>query len=246
MRKVVLVSVAAALTWGALSSAAVASHAWSTYHWARTANPFTIKLGDNVTSAWDSYLSMASSDWSADTAGNPLNTTVVTGVTKPRNCRPTSGRVEVCNAAYGYTGWLGMAQIWLSGGHIVQATSKMNDSYFSSPTYNTRAWRAHVMCQEVGHTFGLDHQDESGADLGTCMDYASNPDLDNMHPNAHDYEQLAAIYAHTDGTATIGAATTNAGRGLVVRRDRVDRSTIVDHFSNGTKRVTEIYWAIPF
>src|SRR6266567_7362536 len=32
-------------------------------HWARTANPFTIKLGDNVSSAWDSYLAVASSDW---------------------------------------------------------------------------------------------------------------------------------------------------------------------------------------
>jgi hypothetical protein len=25
------------------------------YHWARTSNPFTLKLGDNVSSAWDSY-----------------------------------------------------------------------------------------------------------------------------------------------------------------------------------------------
>lgn len=27
------------------------AHAWGTYHWARTANPFALKLGDNVTSA---------------------------------------------------------------------------------------------------------------------------------------------------------------------------------------------------
>ena len=29
-----------------------ASHAWSTYNWARTSNPFTLKVGKNVTSAW--------------------------------------------------------------------------------------------------------------------------------------------------------------------------------------------------
>jgi hypothetical protein len=51
------------------------------------------------------------------------------------------------------------------------------------------------MCQEVGHTFRLDHQDEkfNNVNLGTCMDYTSDPDgslngeLSNLHPNAHDY-----------------------------------------------------------
>src|SRR5258705_4313947 len=42
------------------------------YHWARTANPFTLKLDNNVTAAWTSYLNLASSDWTASTV---LNTT---------------------------------------------------------------------------------------------------------------------------------------------------------------------------
>src|ERR671932_2514184 len=76
------------------SPAAQANHSWSGYHWARTANPFTLALGDNVSTAWDSYLGDASSDWSQSTV---MDTTVVTGgVTNPKNCRPTSGRVEVC------------------------------------------------------------------------------------------------------------------------------------------------------
>lgn len=45
-----------------------------------------------------------------------------------------------------------------------------------------------MMCQEIGHDFGLDHQDESGADLNTCMDYSDA--LDNPSPNNHDYQQL--------------------------------------------------------
>jgi hypothetical protein len=36
----------------------------------------------------------------------------------------------------------------------------VNDTYFNTPKYDTSAWRNLVMCQEVGHTLGLDHQDE--------------------------------------------------------------------------------------
>ncbi|HEU0291309.1 MAG TPA: hypothetical protein VFR47_01140 [Anaerolineales bacterium] len=181
-----------------------ADHAWGNYHWARTANPFTLKVGDNVNSTWDQHLDTTISDWSQSQV---LNLTKVTGGTKPRNCRPTSGRVEVCNATYGNTGWLGVAQIWITGGvHITQGIVKNNDTYFNTPTYNTSAWRNLVMCQEVGHTLGLDHQDENfnNANLGTCMDYTNNPGT-NQHPNQHDYDQLVTIYSHLDSTTTIGA-----------------------------------------
>jgi hypothetical protein len=158
----------------ALQISPSANHSWNGYHWARTANPFTVSLGNNVTSAWNPFLSIASADWSQSSV---LNTTIAAGGTRPRNCKATSGRVEVCNAGYGFTGWLGVAQIWVSGSHITQGTVKMNDSYFNTATYNTPSWRQFVMCQEVGHTFGLDHQDENfdNLNLGTCMDYTNDP-----------------------------------------------------------------------
>ena len=108
--------------------------------------------------------------------------------------------VRACNAAYGNNGWLGLAQIWISGGHIVQGISKMNDSYLGSPAYSETN-RQHVICQEIGHDWGLGHQDESGADLNTCMDYSNA--LDNPHPNSHDYAQLETIYGHLDSTSTV-------------------------------------------
>ena len=81
----------------------------------------------------------ASSDWGQS---NVLNTTIVPGRTRPKQCRPTAGRVEVCNASYGNTGWLGVATVWLQSGttHIVQGTVKNNDFYFgnSGYQYNTR------------------------------------------------------------------------------------------------------------
>jgi hypothetical protein len=186
---------------------AQADHSWGNYHWARSSNPFTVMLGDNVSDTWDLYLLEASSDWSKS---DVLDTTVVAGGTDPRRCRPTAGRVEVCNARYGYTGWLGVAQIWVSGSHITQATVKLNDTYFNLSAYNTQAWRRLVMCQEVGHTFGLDHQDENfnNTNLGTCMDYTNNPagPPSNEHPNQHDYDQLAIIYSHLDSTTTVATS----------------------------------------
>ena len=48
--------VVACLVLAAVALAAVpanASHSWANYHWARTSNPFTLNLGDNVGGAWD-------------------------------------------------------------------------------------------------------------------------------------------------------------------------------------------------
>ena len=47
-----------------------ASHAWSTYHWARTSNPFTLKIGKNMTSGWTSALNTAVSDWDQSSVMN--------------------------------------------------------------------------------------------------------------------------------------------------------------------------------
>jgi len=197
----------------AFSSDAQANHSWGNYHWARTNNNlFNLPLGDNVTLAWDSYLGTTATDWSTSSV---LDTTIIAGQRNPTTCTPTSGRVEVCNAAYGTNGWLGVAQIWVSRRHIVQGTTKVNDTYFKTAKYNTPAWRNLVMCQEVGHTFGLDHQDEifNNTNLGTCMDYTNDPSglagtngtLSNEHPNAHDYDQLATIYTHLDTKTTVGS-----------------------------------------
>lgn len=190
-----------------------ANHSWGGYHWARTSNPFTIKLGNNLQTGtsngynWNTHLNQTSSDWSKSTV---MDTTIVAGGTTPRRCRATSGRVEVCNYTYGNNGWLGLASISVTGGtHITQGTVKVNDTYFNTSTYNNTAEREHVMCQEVGHTFGLDHQDTSGASLNTCMDYyhnTSNSDTKSTTPNQHDYDELVTIYTHLDSFSTIGAA----------------------------------------
>lgn len=257
-RRILGAAAAAVVTVGTatlgMSSTANANHSWGGYHWARTSNPFTLKLGDNVDSKWDSTLGTTSSDWSKSTV---LDTTIVAGSTRPRTCKATTGRVEVCNARYGSNGWLGVASISITGGtHITKGTVKLNDSYFDTPQYNTAAWRNLVSCQEVGHTLGLDHQDENfdNPNLGTCMDYTSNPST-NQHPNQHDYDQLVAIYSHTDTTTTVGAAAPSTGKGAGVANTpkswgkRIDGSraqgvsTYVRHFKGGNDVVTYVVWA---
>lgn len=251
---------AAALTlaFAGLPSQSTATHSWGGYHWARTSNPFNLQLGDNVSASWDPILATTSSDW---TASSVLNTTIVAGSSTNKRCRATSGMVQVCNSTYGNNGWLGVAQIWISGTHITQGAVKVNDTYLNTPTYNTTAWRNLVMCQEVGHTFGLDHQDEnfSNPNLGTCMDYTNDPST-NQHPNAHDYEELGIIYSHVDSTTTVAQAAASAA---ALPRDWVDhdyavrsqwgklvrgsknglKEVYVLEFGQGHKLVTFVRWA---
>jgi len=195
--KKIIVLVVLTLSFGVLASTVSASHSWGGYHWSRTTSVLSLKLGDNLSSAWDPYLATASTDWSISSV---LETTVVSGL-GGRNCKPTSGRVEVCNRTYGKNGWLGLAQIWISSGHITQGVVKVNDTYFNTSKYNNPNERLHVVCQEVGHTFGLDHQSEDGSSQNTCMDYFSNTGANagsatSTKPNQHDYDELEAIYAH--------------------------------------------------
>ena len=241
----VLVLVAAAAASVALVGTALASHSWGNYHWARTSNPFTLKVGDNVDAKWDAYLDGAIADWSASSV---LDLTEVAGSARPKNCRPTSGRIEACNARYGNTGWLGIAQIWASGSHITQAVTKVNDTYFNTPTYDTPAWRRLVMCQEIAHDFGLDHQDEnfSNANLGSCMDYTSDPDgpPSNEHPNQHDYDQLVTIYSHLDSSTTISSSITALPGNAppLSQASRANGDVYVDDLANGVRRITHVFW----
>ena len=179
-----------------------ARHAWGKYHWARTANPFTIRVIDSMTPDWDPRLDRAMSDWSTSSVLNLTKEAGNSDTATRQNCSPVSGKVRSCNFTYGTTGWSGLAQIWITtGNHIAQGTAKMNDTYLAS---ELEVSKQHVICQEIGHDWGLDHQSETGADLNTCMDYADA--FDNPSPNQGDYDQLLCIYdpAYQGVTLTSG------------------------------------------
>jgi len=226
----------------------MAHHAWSTYHWSRTSAQIAPPVGDNVSSQWDSYLQTAVADWNQSIY---IQSPLVAGQSNPRNCRPKAGRIEVCNSTYGNNGWLGIAQIWLSGGHITQGVTKLNDSYFNTATYNTPAWRAAVTCQEIGHDYGLGHQDEDFSTDATtsCMEYTSLPQ-GNEHPDAHDYQELERIYSHTHGASSAAASEAEGGNspaewGRAVGFDRQGRPNVYERqIRPGVRIVTHVTWAM--
>ena len=239
----------------ATSTATFASHSWNNYHWARTSNPFTLKVGDNVTLIWDGHLDTAISDWNTSSV---MNLAEVPGTSNKR-CAMVAGTIQVCNSTYGFNGWLGLASINISGSHITQGSAKMNDSYFNSATYNNPNEKLHVMCQEVGHTFGLGHTSEDGSSQNTCMDYFSNTGANatstlSTHPNQHDYDMLASIYAHLDSTTTIAASSAiAAGKsevtddsnswGSLMSQSRNGRSSTYERAnSDGTHTITHVFW----
>jgi hypothetical protein len=134
---------------------------------------------------------------------------------------------------------------------------KVNDTYFSQAQYNTVAYRRLVMCQEVGHTFGLAHQDENqtNPNLGTCMDYSSNPagPPSNEHPNSHDFAQLQSIYSHLDsfntptvappsGPALAGHSPASWGR-LVHGSSSHGPGVYLRDYGRGNYTLTYVTWA---
>ena len=273
-RRSLLAALATGLVIAGFSSAAIATHSWGGYHWARTTPQFTLKLGNNMTTAdWKAHLAQTSSDWNSPlligpTVTTPLLTSIVAG-TAGKRCSMVAGTTQVCNGTYGSTGWLGLASINISGTHITQGTAKMNDTYFSTATYNNPNERLHVVCQEVAHTFGLDHQSTTGSSLNTCMDYFSNTGANatstlSTKPNLHDFDELNLIYSHLDSSGTVlqlaaavaamsqGPSAANRdisddpqSWGQLVRQSANGRSSHYERENgDGSKNVTHVFWTL--
>lgn len=248
MRKVFLIGLAVV---GLLFSTtiALADNAWGNYHWARTSNPFNLKLEQNLsTTDWRSHLTNVAGDWSK---AGVLDTKVVNEVKKGGCTFVYKGKVVVCNANSGRTGWLGLARIWPdSNGHINYAMAQVNDYYFKTAYYNKPNAKRHVLCQEVGHTLGLDHQ----AGVSCMNDLAGLFDTAYISPDPHDISMLDdTIYGHTDSTSTIAASSvSSSGKevgngndfGVAIGRDAKGRpNQFVKDLGNGEKVYTWVTWA---
>jgi hypothetical protein len=193
------------------SLAVNAGHSWGNYHWARTSNSFDLTVINSTTSSWDSYVNDAVADWSDSVVLNMVQEDVSTRSLDRRKCNGGEGTLRICNLAYGQNGWLGIAGISIDAdGHITTAYTKLNDTYFSWAYYNKDDWKQSVVCQELGHDLGLNHQDENfnNASLFSCMDYQDPP---YEYPNTHDYDQLVAIYKHADSYDSYAGASSGSG-----------------------------------
>jgi hypothetical protein len=223
-----------------------AANWWENYHWGRTSNQFTLLVGNNLTTVeWNRALTAATfngfdgdmTDWSDSIV---LDMHVVGGAIRDpkllKKCPPTGGQVEVCSANLGGS-YLGVAQVWtVDGQHITQATVKVNDSYYSKPPYNNDQERQSVLCEELGHTIGVDHAyDNSG---GCVIGYAASPPP--LVPSTHDYQMIESHYAitdqHKDSATTVGTTTAVAAR-EETEIDPREWGAILEHDEHGRPSV---------
>jgi predicted Zn-dependent protease len=172
------------------------AHRWLHLHWARSSNPFTLTYQANVSSTWSSLVSKVIGEWDNVAQYSPGTFDVVNFAGGPK--------LKIESGNYGPTGWFGIAEVTFEvlTGHIEEGSVKVNDYYFTGQ-YNTTVARDHVLCQEVGHILGLDHNNLSPLFGTSCMS-DNNATLSNpayQTPNAHDAQQLNAIYSHSDGSS---------------------------------------------
>ena len=184
-----LLSVALTFLVGLLVGTGVvlANHPWicsgtTAYHY----SPRTVGYASAV--AESSVVRSASSYTSAYSGSVSLwNGTIISLVTS------STPKLRLFYGAYGQNGWLGLASLTSvgSGCHINSANAKLNDSYLRDTARYSQTAVNHVSCQEVGHTFGLNHNRNAN---DTCMNDRILSAGNQI--NQHDIDQLNSIYAH--------------------------------------------------
>ena len=157
-----------------------AFHQWGCYHWAWPTANSRLDLGY----AYGRVLT------DRDYAGAFVRARDAWNTAPPLNVFQVSSGNQLTWYArkYGFNGWLGLATIYINGCIINKGTSKLNDSYLQFSSYS-QTNIDHVACQEVGHTFGLDH-DRTRAD--TCMN--DTVLTAGAQISQHDKDEIRTIY----------------------------------------------------
>ena len=157
-----------------------ANHRWYCWKYADA----EINFYNGCTGSYSSYANEEaltdSNSWHNYTEVN-LNPVGQQGTTDHLNC---------FNGSYGFNGWLGIAEILTySGCTVQQGRSRFNQSYLDNPAYGySTTNKKHVVCQEIGHLFGLSHQ------KGMAQSCMNDKILYVPNPNSHDQSMIASIY----------------------------------------------------
>lgn len=195
------------------ASVAGTGHQWGDYHWEYAGQSsgdlqlrVSYKFADPI---WNQYHQYSLDLWENNNQSMlDLIDRGENSRAKTRRCPAISGEIMVCSDRYGNVGWVGIAEIQVSGTHITQAVVKYNDTYYADPFYDNDEQRKFVTCHEIGHTFGLGHLDVTfdNPNLDSCMDYTSDPagdsglgPADNRDPGQVDWDVLNSSTAYGHG-----------------------------------------------
>ncbi len=157
-----------------------AAHTWGCYKWAWPTGQGTLNLPYKTVSLLTNRDYTLAYNRSRD-AWNTAPPIYLYAVT-------TGEKLTWYARNYGFNGWLGLATIYINGCTITKGNSKLNNSYLKFASYNQTAID-HVGCQEVGHTFGLDH---NRSETTTCMNDTILTAGANI--NQHDKDLLKIMY----------------------------------------------------
>ncbi len=163
---------------------AFGSHSWGGYHWEGRDSSVTVadKMGSAIQGV---SVPAAVADWQGALPADTLVLQVVSSNKGDISVELKGGSIQ----------WLGLAQVFLDGGHITKGKVTLNANYVGHPDLGTNEW-LHVLCQEIGHVIGLDHTTGN-----SCMNDSSGTLGDYTTSNSHDDAQLADIYSHWEDEA---------------------------------------------
>jgi len=191
--------------------------------WAHQGQGLNLEVQNALTQDWYPILEKVLRDWS-DQSPETLNLTI-REVASDAECKFVPGVLKVCNANYGATGWRGINQILVDEfNNLTSSVAKMNEHYLLNLGDGIKQY---TMCHEIGHGWGLGHQDQdfNNVDSGSCMDYVMDPE-NNQHPNAKDFAILRQVYGTV---ATAGRNSSANERTLYLRGSKSAREEKVSH-----------------
>ena len=179
------------------ATVASADHSWNNYH-SPSYNLSPTVVDDTSSSLYAVPAGVA--EWAA------LGTNI-----QPVMTNASKGDITVKEAFSPF--WLGQARVFLDDGHITKAEVKLNTRLLNN--YGAAA-ADHVLCQELGHVLGLDHNrdgSEGGSPDNTCMNDQTTLGAFPA-PNSHDTAQLNLIYdGHVDVNPDADGGDTGGGGG---------------------------------
>lgn len=169
-------------------------------HWThQSGQERKIIIRDSTNDTWTNKLPNVLSDWGQSSEFRFVKQQAATDSTSRLNCTmPTDyGRVKVCNhGSYTFTGAGRYTIKFNSEGHIQRGRVRLKNSVVDAD-------RRPLMCQEIGHTLGLEHR----MTTASCMWKNASEAADT--PDTHDYEQLFNQTHSHGGESETGGVNSN-------------------------------------